>query len=79
MSIFNLRNVLIGNVAIITMDVPGTTALKLGLVAFLPPRMTGRWFVSQGPPGTRLFLSSLVVHFFYEIGLWLGVSILRAA
>jgi hypothetical protein len=161
MSIFNVRSVLIGIVATVTMDVLSTTALKLGLIAFLPPRVTGRWFASmargqflhsdigqappinhemavalpmhyaigitlalvylllssalaisprnltaalgfalctsllpwllmfpamgygwfgtQGPPGTRLFLSSLVTHFFYGIGLWLGVWILRAA
>ena len=161
MSIFNRRSILVGTLATVTMDMLSATALKLGLIAFLSPRLTGRWFASvargqflhsdisqlppinyemavavpmhyaigitlalvylllssvlgisprslivalgfalctnvlpwllmfpamgygwcgaQGPPGTRLFLSSLVTHFFYGLGLWLGVSILRVA
>jgi hypothetical protein len=43
------------------------------------PAMGYGWFGAQGPPGTRLFVSSLVTHFFYGLGLWLGVSIFRAA
>jgi Protein of unknown function (DUF2938) len=46
MSVFSLRSVFIGILATITMDVLSVTALKLGLIAFLPPRLTGRWFAS---------------------------------
>ena len=158
MSVFSLRSVFIGILATITMDVLSVTAVKLGLIAFLPPRLTGRWFASvargqilhsdigrvlpvnhemaiavpmhyavgitlgllyllltsairlsprnpivalvfalftnilpwlfmfpamgygwfgtHGPPGTRLFLSSLITHCFYGVGLWIGVLIL---
>ena len=34
------------------------------------------WFGTHGPPGTRLFLSSVVTHCIYGIGLWLAASIL---
>ena len=34
------------------------------------------WFGTHGPAGTRLFTSSLVTQCSYEIGLWLGISIL---
>lgn len=159
MSVFNLRSVRTGILATVTMDVLSIVALKLGFVAFLPPRLIGRWFAlmargqfvhtdlghtapvdnemaiavpmhyaigttlavvylflssalaisprslivalgfalcttllpwllmfpatgygwfgTHGPPGTRLFLSSLVTHCVYGIGLWLGVSILH--
>lgn len=40
------------------------------------PAMGYGWFGAHGPAGTRLFLSSLVTHCFYGLGLWLGVSIL---
>ncbi len=40
------------------------------------PSMGFGWFGSHGPPGTRLFLSSLVSHVFYGVGLWLGASLL---
>lgn len=40
------------------------------------PAMGYGWFGSHGPDGTRLFLSSLVSHCFYGVGLWLGTSIL---
>jgi len=158
MSIFSMRSVLIGILATISMDVLSVTALKLGWIVFLPPRLTGRWFASvargqflhsdigrvppinyemaiavpmhyaigitltllylllisalrfsprnliaalafalctnlrpwllmfpamgygwfgtHGPPGTRLFFSSLVTHSFYGVGLWIGVLIL---
>jgi hypothetical protein len=158
MSVFSLQSVFIGILATITMDVLSVTALKLRLIAFLPPRLTGRWFASvargrilhsdigrvppfnhemaialpmhyavgialallylllisalrlsprnlivalafalftnilpwllmfpamgygwfgtHGPPGTRLFLSSLITHCFYGVGLWIGVLIL---
>ena len=158
MSILHTRSLFIGALATITMDLLSMAALKLRLIAFLPPRLTGRWFglmaqghfvhsdIAQappishemaialpmhyaigitlgivyllasatleirpgslttalsfalgtnflpwlvmfpamsygwfgthGPPGTRLFTSSLVTHCFYGIGLWLGTSIL---
>jgi hypothetical protein len=158
MSILHTRKLFIGVLATITMDLLSATALKLRWIAFLPPRLTGRWFglmaqghfvhsdIAQappishemaialpmhyavgitlgiaylavstalelrprspitalafalctnllpwlvmfpamgygyfgthGPPGTRLFTSSLVTHCFYGIGLWLGMSIL---
>ena len=44
MSAFSLRSVVIGILATITMDVLSVTGLKLGLISFLPPRLTGRWF-----------------------------------
>jgi|SRR5215475_6765310 len=40
------------------------------------PAMGYGWFGTHGPPGTRLFVSSLVTHCFYGTGLWLGASIL---
>ena len=36
------------------------------------PAMGYGWFGAQGPPGTRLFASSLVTHCFYGVGLWVG-------
>ena len=38
------------------------------------PAMGYGWFGANGPTGTRLFLSSLVTHCFYGLGLWLGAS-----
>jgi Protein of unknown function (DUF2938) len=158
MSIFSLRNVIIGVVATITMDVLSAVSFKLRLIAPLSPRLIGRWFASvgrgqllhsdigqtaainheraiavpvhyaigvtlsliylfgcaslnlasrnpitalvfalctnafpwlvmfpsmgfgwfgsHGPPGTRLFQSSLVSHVFYGVGLWLATSLL---
>src|SRR5215469_3517367 len=46
MSIFNLRNVLLGIIATITMDVLSAAAIKLRLIAPLPPHLIGRWFGS---------------------------------
>ena len=46
MSIFNLRNVLLGIIATFTMDVLSITAIKLRLIAPLPPHLIGRWFAS---------------------------------
>ena len=40
------------------------------------PAMGFGWFGAHGPPGTRLFLSSLMTHAFYGVGLWLGASTL---
>jgi len=47
MSVLHLRGVLLGIVATITMDILSVTALRSGLIAFLPPRLTGRWFASM--------------------------------
>ena len=44
MTVLNIRRVCIGILATITMDVLSVAALKLGFIAFLPPRLTGRWF-----------------------------------
>jgi hypothetical protein len=158
MFIFSLRNVIIGIVATVIMDVLSAVSYKLRLIAPLSPRLIGRWFASvgrgqlfhkdigqtaainheraiaipvhyaigvtltliylftcaslglssrnpitavvfavctnifpwlvmfpsmgfgwfgrHGPPGTRLFVSSLVSHVFYGFGLWLGASLL---
>jgi len=83
MSIFNLRSVLIGIVATLSMDVLGTAALKLRLIAFLPPRLTGRWFASmargkflhtdiaQVPPISHEMAVAVPVH--YAIGIMLAL------
>ena len=46
MSIFSLRNVIIGILATITMDVLSGVSLKLRLISPLSPRLIGRWFAS---------------------------------
>lgn len=54
-------------------------ALPFGLsTSVLPwllmfPAMGYGFFGSHGPEGTRLFLSSLINHAFFGIGIWLGV------
>ena len=54
-------------------------ALAFGLsTSVLPwllmfPAMGYGFFGSHGPEGTRLFLSSLMNHAFFGIGIWLGV------
>jgi hypothetical protein len=40
------------------------------------PAMGYGWFGAHGPAGTRLFVSSLVSHCFYGLGLWLGAAML---
>lgn len=50
------------------------TNLLPSLLMFLA--MGYGWFGAHGPAGTRLFLSSIVTHWFYGVGLWLGASIL---
>lgn len=40
------------------------------------PAMGYGWFGTHGPPGTRLFLSSLVTHCFYGVGLWVAALVL---
>ena len=158
MSVFNFRSVPIGVVATLTMDILTVAAIKLRLIAPLPPQLIGRWFASaargqvlhsdigrapainhelavavpahyaigvtlarlylfassvfglnprslmtalafalctnllpwllmfpamgygwfgvRGPAETRLFLSSLVTHCLYGLGLWLGVLVM---
>ena len=51
------------------------TSLLPWLLMF--PAMGYGWFGARGPAGTRLFLSSLITHGFYGVGLWLAASILR--
>jgi Protein of unknown function (DUF2938) len=46
MSLLNLRFALVGLVATLTLDVLTLGALKLHLVAPLPPSLIGRWFTS---------------------------------
>jgi hypothetical protein len=63
---------------------PRNPLIALGFALFtnvLPwllmfPAMGYGWFGMHGPPKTRLFLSSLVTHAFYGLGLWLSSSIL---
>ncbi len=47
MPILNGRSVWVGILATIAMDVLSVAALKLELIAFLPPRLSGRWFASM--------------------------------
>jgi len=44
--IVHMRNVLIGIIANLTMDVLSVAAIKLRLIAPLPPHLIGRWFAS---------------------------------
>ena len=46
MSILNMKGVLVGVLATITMDALTTIASRLKLIAPLHPRLVGRWFVS---------------------------------
>ena len=46
MSIFSLRNVIIGVLATVTMDVLNVVSSRLRLIAPLSPRLMGRWFAS---------------------------------
>ena len=39
------------------------------------PAMGYGVFGSHGPAGTRLFLSSLITHAFFGIGIWVGVRL----
>src|SRR5262245_39360049 len=41
------------------------------------PAMGYGFFGANGPEGTRLFLSSLISHVFFGIGIWIGVHALR--
>ena len=42
------------------------------------PAMGYGWFGGQGPAGTRLFVSSLISHACFGLGLWLGVRLTLA-
>ena len=42
------------------------------------PAMGYGFFGVNGPEGTRLFISSLLSHAFFGIGLWFGVHVMRA-
>ena len=46
MFIFGLRNIRLGILATLTMDILTAASVKLRLLAPLPPRLTGRWFAS---------------------------------
>jgi len=46
MSILNMKGVLVGVLATITMDVLTSILYKLQLIAPLHPRLVGRWFTS---------------------------------
>lgn len=86
MSILNMRSVFVGILATITMDVLSVAALKLGLIAFLPPRLTGRWFASmargqflhsdigRGPPINHEMAIAIPMH--YGVGITLALSYL---
>ena len=61
-----------------------TLALAFGLCTnALPwlvmfPSMGYGWFGAHGPEGTRLFISSLMSHVFFGVGLWVGVRAISA-
>jgi hypothetical protein len=48
MSIFNPRNIVVGILATVAMDVLSTVSVKLRLIAPLSPRLIGRWFACDG-------------------------------
>jgi hypothetical protein len=82
MSVLHTRNLFIGVLATIAMDILSVTALKLKLIAFLPPRLTGRWFglmaqghfvhsdISQAPPISHEMAISVPMH--YAVGIALA-------
>jgi len=88
MSIFNLRNVLLGIIATVTMDVLSVAAIKLRLIALLPPHLIGRWFASvargqvlhgdiaQVSPIQHEMAVAVPVH--YAIGVTLALTYLLA-
>lgn len=83
MSILNMKGVLVGVLATITMDVLTGIFYKLRLVAPLPPRFIGRWFASiargqlfvndvrQLPPVTHEMAIAVPMH--YVIGITLAL------
>ena len=42
------------------------------------PAMGYGFFGVNGPEGTRLFISSLLSHAFFGVGIWIGVHVMRA-
>jgi hypothetical protein len=43
------------------------------------PAMGYGWFGAHGPVGTRLFVSSLVSHIFFGLGIWIAVRVMFLA
>ena len=88
MSIFSLRNVLLGIIATVKMDVLSVAAIKLRLIAPLPPHLIGRWFASvargqvlhgdiaQVSPIQHEMAVAVPVH--YAIGVTLALTYLLA-
>src|SRR5215469_13810770 len=86
MFIPNVKGVLIGGLATITMDLLGTLGHKLGLIAGLPRPVIGRWFASVArgrifvrdirelAPGDHEAAIAVAVH--YAIGITLGLTYL---
>jgi hypothetical protein len=85
MALLNLRGVLIGRVATVTMDLLTLGALKPGLVAPLSPHLVGRWFARpsfhgdlvQAPPVAHEVAIAVPVH--YAIGTTLALVDLFSA
>ena len=79
MSVLSLRSVFIGIIATITMDVLSVTALKMRLIALLPPRLTGRWFASVARG--QIFHSDIgrvpPVNHEMAIRIWLRIAVWR--
>lgn len=83
MSTLNIKGILVGVLATITMDVLTSLSYKLQLVAPLHPRLVGRWFASiakgqllvndigQLPPVSREVAIAVPTH--YVIGIMLGL------
>jgi hypothetical protein len=83
MSVLHARSLFVGLVATITMDLLSVTALKLRFIAFLPPRITGRWFglmaqgrfvhsdIAQASPIGHEMAIGVPMH--YAIGTTLGI------
>jgi hypothetical protein len=88
MSVLNLRNIFIGILATITMDILSAGAYKLQLIAPLSPRLIGRWFafvaqghpfhsdIGQAPPINHEMAIAAPVH--YAIGVTLALVYLLA-
>jgi hypothetical protein len=88
MALLNVRGVLIGRVATVTMDLLTLGALKPGLVAPLSPHLVGRWFATmarpsfhgdivQAPPVAHEVAIAVPVH--YAIGTTLALVDLFSA
>ena len=91
MTVLNLRSVGIGILATITTDVLSGTALKLGFITSLPPRLTGRWFalmargqflhsdIGHVPPINRELAIAVPVHYTTGIKLALVYLLVSSA